>query len=821
MVWDHNKADLSKLKAVGAPFGGPIALIRDPRKLQAVDQNSIRPTIQIYTSSGVELSTIPWNEGKLVKMGWSDQERLVCILEDGIVLQYTVLGELVSRYSMELQVSAEGVIDALIFPSGLAVLTRQFHVFAMLDWDEPHSFRIPCELRSRPTAWAAVDPSLSASQQLELLVATESGTIFVLNPTKEPEDMLLSNGPFTRLSVSPSGKMLASFTASGDLWVTLIDFSRNLCDLEAHAKAPPEQIVWCGVDSVVLYWPEVILNVGPNGDWIKYPVEEPLHLIQEIDGVRIISQSQCEFLERVPPATEEIFSIGSTSPAALLYDASENFENRNPKADELVRQIKSQLREAVDTCIEAVSFEFRVDEQRKLLKAAAFGKSFLDFYNPDTFTDRCRTLRVLNAVRHPDVGLPLTMAQYRLLTPPLLIDRLINHRRHFLASRVCDYLKIKPDRVLIHWACCKVKTRQDDASIANAIVAKLSRVPGISYAEVASTAYRAQRVQLATLLLDHEPRAADQVPLLLSMHQEELALDKAILSGDTDLIHLVLLNIQRTRANKNEFFSIVLNKPVARDLFISYWKRQDANQLRELFRMTDRPRDLGMIEVFEANRQVNNQDIRPRLRSLEQASKLFQSAKDSQFHYKSIDEQMSLLLLQEELQNQYPKTRFVDLSLVDTIFQLLLLDDRARANVTKSQFNVSDKRYWWICLKAYARAEKWAEIERLSKEKKSPIGYEPFAQVLIDHKLPLEAAKYIALITDHQSRAEWFAKIGYSRHATLHFALTLFSSKWKEAGEAAFKAKNIDLLEQLVQQAAQSSRADAEFLTALRNKLAH
>jgi hypothetical protein len=35
--------------------------------------------------------------------------------------------------------------------------------------------------------------------------------------------------------------------------------------------------------------------------------------------------------------------------------------------------------------------------------------------------------------------------------------------------------------------------------------------------------------------LDYEPRAADQVPLLISMQQEELALSKAIESGDTDL----------------------------------------------------------------------------------------------------------------------------------------------------------------------------------------------------------------------------------------------------------------------------------------------
>jgi hypothetical protein len=46
--------------------------------------------------------------------------------------------------------------------------------------------------------------------------------------------------------------------------------------------------------------------------------------------------------------------------------------------------------------------------------------------------------------------------------------------------------------------------------------------------------------------LDYEPRAADQVPLLISMQQDDLALSKAIESGDTDLgmyhrnVHLIL-----------------------------------------------------------------------------------------------------------------------------------------------------------------------------------------------------------------------------------------------------------------------------------------
>lgn len=35
--------------------------------------------------------------------------------------------------------------------------------------------------------------------------------------------------------------------------------------------------------------------------------------------------------------------------------------------------------------------------------------------NPDNYVSMCRTLRVLNAVRHPSIGIPLTCIQYPLV----------------------------------------------------------------------------------------------------------------------------------------------------------------------------------------------------------------------------------------------------------------------------------------------------------------------------------------------------------------------------------------------------------------------
>lgn len=94
---------------------------------------------------------------------------------------------------------------------------------------------------------------------------------------------------------------------------------------------PPEQIAWCGLDSVLLYWDDMLLMVGPEGEPVRYFYDEPLILIPECDGVRILSNSSMEFLQRVPDSTVSIFKIGATSPAALLYDALDHFDRRSAK----------------------------------------------------------------------------------------------------------------------------------------------------------------------------------------------------------------------------------------------------------------------------------------------------------------------------------------------------------------------------------------------------------------------------------------------------------------------------------------------------------
>ena len=85
-----------------------------------------------------------------------------------------------------------------------------------------------------------------------------------------------------------------------------------------------------------------------------------------------------------------------------------------------------------------------------------------------------------------------------------------------------------------------------DGTLRDMITSKLGRGSGVSFADVAATADSVGRKDLAALLLEYEPRVADQVPLLLKMRAEEAALEKALQSGDSDFVYLCLFQARKT-----------------------------------------------------------------------------------------------------------------------------------------------------------------------------------------------------------------------------------------------------------------------------------
>lgn len=82
----------------------------------------------------------------------------------------------------------------------------------------------------------------------------------------------ISRGPFSRLAVSPSGKALAVLTSAGVLWVVSSNFQESYTEYDTNVEGLqglPQQLVWCGNDTVVMNWKSVVLMVGPFGSVLR------------------------------------------------------------------------------------------------------------------------------------------------------------------------------------------------------------------------------------------------------------------------------------------------------------------------------------------------------------------------------------------------------------------------------------------------------------------------------------------------------------------------------------------------------------------------
>ncbi|XP_077623102.1 vacuolar protein sorting-associated protein 16 homolog isoform X2 [Crocuta crocuta] len=718
MDWDL-KEELRDCLVAAAPYGGPIALLRNPwRKEKAA---SVRPVLEIYSASGLPLASLLWKSGPVVSLGWSAEEELLCVQEDGAVLVYGLHGDFRRHFSMGNEVLQNRVLDARIFHtefgSGVAILTGAHRFTLSANVSDLKLRRMPevPGLQSAPSCWT----TLCQDRVAHILLA-----------------------------VGPDLYLLDQSACSA---------VEKLCEFNCNIRAPPKQMVWCSRPrskerAVVVAWERRLMVVGDAPESIQFVLDEDSYLVPELDGVRIFSRSTHEFLHEVPVASEEIFKIASMAPGALLLEAQKEYEKESQKADEYLREIQElgQLTQAVQQCIEAAGHEHRPDMQKSLLRAASFGKCFLDRFPPDSFVRMCQDLRVLNAIRDYHIGIPLTYSQYKQLTIQVLLDRLVLRRLYPLAIQICEYLRLPEvqgvSRILAHWACYKVQQKDvSDEDVARAINQKLGDTPGVSYSDIAARAYGCGRTELAIKLLEYEPRSGEQVPLLLKMKRSKLALSKAIESGDTDLVFTVLLHL-KNELNRGDFFMTLRNQPMALSLYRQFCKHQELETLKDLYNQDDNHQELGSFHIRAS--YAAEERIEGRVAALQTAADAFYKAKN-EFAAKATEDQMRLLRLQRRLEDELGG-RFLDLSLHDTVTTLILGGHNKRAEQLARDFRIPDKRLWWLKLTALADLEDWEELEKFSKSKKSPIGYLPFVEICMKQHNKYEAKKYASRVGPEQ-----------------------------------------------------------------------
>lgn len=663
----------------------------------------------------------------------------------------------------------------------------------------------------------------TASRHPEVFLGTSSNSVIVCDASSlnitDVNCQERIGAPIVHMKFAPNGRFLACFTLQNVMTVISTNFETKVLDFDTSdgSTEVPNDLNWCGEDSVVLHWKNLgVLMVGPYGDWLRFPYHaQNVHLSAEMDCCRVVTDQGVELLQRVPPNTAAMMRIGSIEPSAMLLDASEAFLKGSPSSDEAAKAIRKtgMLMDAIETCIDAASKEIDVKMQKKLLRAASYGMHF-DYKDVNNkgilggsfrskagnnanvrpsevahmFVETAKKIRVLNALRDPSIGIAMTLAQFDSIEATGVISRLIAMKRPALATSLATYLQLDEAvrayaRAARAAAFVATDTDHSDSETTDAAIKILNtdvKSPLMNrggYATVALAASKAGRNGVANLLLTLETNVADKVPGLTSIGLFSDAAAVATKAKDDDLIFHVLLEYEKAclqnhrDANQAQlvYLSTVVNKFPSEAMKLLGRYFASMQEIKHAVNLHNKDKDYATSGMLVAKRSISLPREQDRLSGLQEASRLFaQGTKDNAFLKSCTDDYTELMLEQDRLRRTYgpdvtPKTS----SVTNTIFHVLcyaavklreankLLNE---ADKLARKFKVPDKRLWHTKIRAFAASDQWKYMKMLADSRtKIPISSKYFALAAIKKQRETsEVLWYIQKVLDGEERCDLY-----------------------------------------------------------------
>lgn len=687
-----------------------------------------------------------------------------------------------------------------------------------------------------------------------------------------------SNAPTVlKLIVSPDNRYIAGYASNDAVYVWQID--PECVDVVPHAQfsvlntlsstnandppmplgpgGPPDTWEWCGSAAVVACWaaqPGRLLvcpmpSSSAEGPAAKEVVERELRqerfidrsqavywieydfgdreghstpvLTPEIDGLRIFTEQQCAFLRKIPTPLATTLELGSTSPAALLYDARKLLDNRDPRSATQILDIlrSGDLEAAIEDCLLAAQgAAFDPETQESLMKAACYGRNFLglEMMKRDDgemnivgkehlhrMVDSIRLLRVLNALRPPPAALALTVPQFKKLREDRLLKRMAARKHYGIALKTAEALdemtvKGAPAKsslsrsslthsVLLSWAMDRVKDPSaSEESLLPALDEKLGGSARRSrqrfvhgWARLAEAARDAGRRELALQLLDRESCVADQVPLLMALGESKKALEKAVNSGDYDLVFYVTHSLWKRAmsmaghqpleygrpafesyarsssggGSRTEtvaaFWSLVSSYPDATAVFATYL-RGSSTAGEGLQVLWEASGDWAHVAVSHASHAATEHmgDVSIQKKEWARARDAYAKAEksgreDSKFEGAAAAASLRLLELQSELERSSGREGFVGLSVVDTLRQCVRVGMREQAHKIGKEFKVSEKQQMLAVMDVAASLGDWSTLRDMAErlDRRAPVKFDHFVDVARHYNAPIDVVR--------------------------------------------------------------------------------
>lgn len=888
-------------------FGFKLAISSNSTLVALADKLVAHPSvIEVYSISGNKIWTLFHNATALISDFCFHGENLLVVLDNFKFRLYTDFDKTFNEYSfnddfvklanisdstIDIGVSYKQVITNLetneteeplqivqTFVWGDFLTVRYWDKLTVTHLKTFANYEIPL-VGMDPLKIHSVSYLSSTATHLECLLSYESTVYLVrLDTAKctfELVDKIITVGPFSMIRASPSGNLVALFNnEDSKIFVSNKEFDRELLIYDTlNESSAPYMMEWAGDDAIILSLREEIKLIGPqqsslsffydvvderdfdlswNGNGVSDQNFTVPIIKSEKDGLKIITDTKVEFLSRVSNYSIDLFLVGSSHPSSILLDCVDKLLHQSSKADTNISYLKSEgsLETAMAGCLGAVLDEFSPIWQKKILKAVSFGKIYSDkYYNADEYLKALNTVRVLNQLRSPEIGLFLTYQEVLDIGWPEVIRMLLRRSQHLIAVKVIELLDLTNvnDLVFVDWCCKKIMLQPDmpPLDLFKIIVKKLLSAQGnkssdleknkISVAEIFKLAQQEGRIDLCKLLVDIEPTAMQKVILLLEIDEVELALIKCFQSIDADLCRLLMLYLKDTmsltrfleilnqverksqpninvldHSRESQYIRTFINDDllVNGDTIGNFWEQSIAkNDLKTLewyYKYDDRNSGRKKLKLQEYLSDATDSDViggdydnyyetqKAKLQALSGDRKLS----------KLLNIELDLLETKRKLSETYQQSFFQENSVIAVVEKLISMKQLKVAGDVCRNHKIPPQKLWNLVLEKYCKE---GEFERLhtfilkaspkaAKILKAPISFETIAETCIFYNAPREnVSAYIGSCTD----------VSPSRRAELY----LKNDDLTKAAEEAMQTKDYELLN-IVGQKAQGKDDD-------------
>lgn len=666
------------------------------------------------------------------------------------------------------------------------------------------------------------------------------------HPTFAELAVPIEGGRVLGMCQSPGGHAVAFIMADGSLYSTSSGFSEVLLLGRTEVRETDfKQLTWCGDRCVVVLQrvryggsdeeddgtcTAFLINADEPENTDSIPdLPHDTCLLMEGDGVWAVSNGSLFFLQEVPQPVQRVFSVGSRAHAAMLLSTYDEFMTGNASAVRMLQSLERQpdaLMHAVTDCVAAAGFEFDSVQQKRLLRIAAFGRTFCSMCDPGAFMNMSKRLRVRNHLRYESVGMTLTDRQLALMGEERLLQRLALCNEHQVAFCVADALGCDSKPIMTNWAMSKLagalaRGKDEEKGAAKHVVRRLRACNFNGFAELAQQAKIAGCGAAALMLLDAETNPSKQVPMLLSIGETEVALKRALNSSDADLLFTVMVHLIRTRGSA--VIAMLTMHKASRDLLLQYVGMCEGNQelmveysnrnprtqayfhLRDFFqeetRLSSALAQSAENVEWEMLQECKSGDIQAAIvatkKAVEQSPRSQPATTafspivgggtpfpPSMIEERYLQLQSKLIDEQTQLMKDLKDCRFLQASAADTIRFALEHGRTSTAQRLKGDYGIPEKMYQSCMLSAYLSTSQWDLIDSMSgltSNKKTLLDGEAYVTALLSHKRPQQAKQYIARIPQIEVRMEYYVLCG----------------DWLGAGAECKRNNDHDLLGQL------------------------